>query len=64
MESSEKISIPEPIANDKVHTLDTSGTLPDPVATHGPLRNTHDVLQNRDAPGVQIKHTQLFKCAH
>ena len=30
-------------------TPDTSGTLPAFPATHRPLRNTHGVLQSRDA---------------
>ena len=39
MESSEKISIPEPIANDyKVHTPDMSGTLPYLEKGYGDVR--------------------------
>ena len=35
--------------------MDTSGTLLDHAAIHGPLRNAHGVLQSRDAPRAQTK---------
>ena len=38
----------------------TSRTLPHLVATHGPLWNTHGMLQSRDALRAQSAHNFLY----